>query len=188
MSKSENVDYGPLAALIGVWEGNKGVDIAPEPNGEETNPYFETITFSTAGNVTNAEEQHLTALHYHQIVKHTSNGEVFHNETGYWMWDAENKTVMHSLQIPRAVGLLAGGIYNGEKDSDGRIILNVAAKLGDQDWGIIQSPFMRDKASTKSFEHIIVVGNGKLSYEETTMVDIYGKVFEHTDQNELERS
>ena len=40
MSKSENVDYGPLAALIGVWEGNKGVDIAPEPNGEETNPYF----------------------------------------------------------------------------------------------------------------------------------------------------
>ena len=57
MSKSENVDYGPLAELIGVWEGNKGVDIAPEPNGKETNPYFESITFSTAGNVTNAEEQ-----------------------------------------------------------------------------------------------------------------------------------
>jgi hypothetical protein len=95
---------------------------------------------------------------------------------------------MHSLQIPRAVGLIAGGIYNGEQDSDGRVVLKVSAKLDDKDWGIIQSPFKRDKASTKSFEHKIVVGNGRLSYEETTMVDIYGKVFEHTDQNELELS
>jgi hypothetical protein len=188
MSNSESIDYGPLTNLIGFWEGDKGVDIAPEPDGEETNPYFETITFSTAGDVTNAEEQKLTALHYHQIVRHKSDGEVFHNETGYWMWDAENKTVMHSLHIPRAVGLIAGGTYGGEKDADGRTILKVSAKLGDKDWGIIQSPFMRDKASTQSFEHQIMVGNGKLSYAETTIVDIYGKVFEHTDQNELELS
>ncbi|MBT3917518.1 MAG: FABP family protein [Rhodospirillaceae bacterium] len=186
MNDSTGIDFGPLTALIGVWKGDKGVDIAPEPDGEETNPFFETITFLEVGGVTNAESQNLSALHYHQIVSRKSDGAVFHNETGYWMWDAENKTVMHSLHIPRAVGLIAGGTYNGEKDADGRIILKVMAKLGDKNWGIIQSPFMRDKASTQSFEHEIIIGNGKLTYTETTMVDIYGKVFEHTDQNELE--
>jgi len=186
MNDSTAIDFGPLTALIGVWKGDKGIDIAPEPDGEETNPFFETITFLEVGGVTNAESQNLSALHYHQIVSRKSDGAVFHNETGYWMWDAENKTVMHSLLIPRAVGLIAGGTYNGEKDADGRIILKVMAKLGDENWGIIQSPFMRDKASTQSFEHELIFGNGKITYTETTMVDIYGKVFEHTDQNELE--
>lgn len=51
---------------------------------------WQNMGFATvaAGNVTNAETQHLTVLHYHQIVRHKSDGEVFHNETGYWMWDA----------------------------------------------------------------------------------------------------
>ncbi len=187
MSNSEQIDYGPLTDLIGVWEGDKGVDVAPEPDGEETNPYFETITFSEAGGASNAESQNLAAVHYHQLVSRKSDGKVFHNETGYWMWEAETGTVMHSLTIPRAVSVLAGGSYNGEKDEEGRTLMNVAAKLGDADWGIIQSPFMRDNASTKEFRQTLAVGNGTMSYSETTMVDIFGKLFEHTDQNELKR-
>lgn len=185
MSETNNVDYGPLKDLIGVWKGDDGVDVAPEPDGAETNPYFETITFSAVGGVTNAEMQNLAAVHYHQIVQRKSDGEVFHNETGYWMWDREAKTVMHSLVIPRAVCLLAGGKYSGEKDAEGRTIIEVTAKIDDDSWKIIQSPFMKENASTKEFRHKIIVGNGKLSYSETTMVDIYGKLFEHTDQNEL---
>ena len=38
----DGVDYGPLAALVGTWKGAKGVDRAPEPDGEERNPYYET--------------------------------------------------------------------------------------------------------------------------------------------------
>ncbi len=78
-----------------------------------------------------------------------------------------------------------GGIYNGEVDRDGRTILDVAAKAGDKQWGIIQSPFMEEKARTTEFKRRVVVGNGKLTYAETTIVDIYGKVFEHTEQNDL---
>ena len=185
MADDATIDYGPLKDLIGVWTGDKGTDIAPEPDGAETSPYFDTITFSIVGKVTNAESQNIAALHYHQIVQRKSNNVVFHNETGYWMWDAERQTVMHSLVIPRAVGVLAGGLYTGEKDAAGRAIIEVAAKLDDPDWGIIQSPFMRDNARTTEFRHRIVVGNGTLSYFETTMVDIYGKHFEHTDENEL---
>ena len=92
---------------------------------------------------------------------------------------------MHSLVIPRAVCVLAGGIYAGEKDADGRTIIKVAAKIDDDSWKIIQSPFMQKNASTTEFRQEIVVGNGRLSYSQTTMVDIYGKVFEHTDHNEL---
>ena len=39
MIDEEYIDYGPLALLIGTWEGDKGVDIAPEPDGTENNPY-----------------------------------------------------------------------------------------------------------------------------------------------------
>ncbi|MFT5118812.1 MAG: hypothetical protein ACI9NY_002354 [Kiritimatiellia bacterium] len=32
-----DVDYGPLAALVGTFSGDKGVAKAPEPGGEERN-------------------------------------------------------------------------------------------------------------------------------------------------------
>lgn len=179
------IDYGPLAALIGVWAGDKGLDVAPEPDGIENNPYYETITYTAIGDVTNAESQVLSALHYRQIVQRKSNNKIFHDETGYWMWDSKAKLIMHSLVIPRAVCVLAGGKYNGTKNSDGSIIINVTASIDDKNWQIIQSPFMQENARTTEFRHEITVGNGKLSYSETSIIAIYGKVFEHTDQNEL---
>ena len=187
MSDIKDIDYGPLAELIGVWKGDKGLDVAPEPDGAENNPYYETIIFSAVGDVTNAESQVLVAVHYRQVVQRKSNDKVFHDETGYWMWDAATETIMHSLTIPRAVSVLAGGRHNGARSNDGSFILEVAAGQDDKDWQIIQSPFMRDNARTTGFRHRIAVANDRLAYSETTIVDIYGKVFEHTDQNELIR-
>lgn len=185
MGDAMDIEYGPLQGLIGVWKGQEGVDIAPDPDGKETNPYYEEITFSPVGGVTNAESQNLAALHYRQTVKRKADDQVFHDETGYWMWEASTETVMHSLVIPRGVGVLAGGKYSGEKSEDGRVIIDVAAKIDDDNWGIVQSPFMLEKAKTIAFCHQIIVGPGKLTYSESTTVDIYGKVFEHTDANEL---
>jgi len=187
MNDINEVDYGPLKELIGVWKGDKGIDIAPDPDGEENNPYYESITFTAIGDVSNADIQTLAVLHYRQIVQRKSNDEVFHDETGYWMWDASSKTIMHSLTIPRAVSVLAGGKHNGEKTAEGLFVLDVSAELGDKDWQIIQSPFMRDNAKTTAFSHNITVGKGKLEYSETTTIDIFGKVFKHTDGNELIR-
>ena len=45
----DGIDYGPLAALVGTWKGDKGVDVAPEPDGDERNPFYETIVFEAAG-------------------------------------------------------------------------------------------------------------------------------------------
>ncbi len=105
----EGISYGPLAALAGISRGDKGTDISPEPDGQEENPFYETISFEPIGTVNNAERQELAALRYHQVVSRKSNDEVFHNESGYWIWDAEQSIVMQVLTIPRGVCLIAGG-------------------------------------------------------------------------------
>lgn len=186
-TESTDIDFGPLTGLIGTWKGDKGRDVAPEPDGSEENPYYETLTFEPVGDVTNAERQKLVAIRYLQIVIRKSDGKAFHNETGYWMWDAETQTAMHSLAIPRAVCVLAGGKVTSSVASGEALTLEVAARLGDPDWGIIQSPFMRDQARTVEFRHKIQLDGDRLSYAETTVVEIYGKTFDHTDENELAR-
>lgn len=185
INENTAVDYGPLTLLIGDWQGDKGLDVAPEPGGREENPYFESLSFSAIGNAVNAGTQKLAVLRYHQVVSRKVDGEIFHDETGYWMWDASNATVMHSLAIPRAVCVLAGGPWATQEDAGDRVSLLVAAKLDDPDWGIVQSPFMRDHARTLEFRHEIVVERDRLTYREMTLLDIYGKTFEHTDANEL---
>ena len=181
----DGVDYGPLACLVGNWAGDKGVDKAPEPDGEEKNLYYETLMYEAIGDVTNAEQQTLAALRYHQVVSRKSNNKVFHNETGYWTWDSATDVLTHSLTIPRGVCVVAGG--QASNTDDGATCLTVAAQIDDPDWGIVQSPFMRDNAKTTAFRQSITVDGDKMVYEETTVLDIYGRVYDHTDRNRLQR-
>ncbi|MBT4495011.1 MAG: FABP family protein [Gammaproteobacteria bacterium] len=180
----EGVDYGPLACLIGTWKGDSGMDVAPELDGEEHNPYHEQILFEACGDVTNADLQMLAILRYHQIVTRKSNDEVFHNETGYLTWDVGAKVVTQSFVIPRGVAVVAGG--TGEITDNGALI-EVSASLDDDSYAITQAPFMRDNASTQSFAHRIDVNGDTMTYKETTVVDIFGKIFDHTDENTLQR-
>jgi hypothetical protein len=182
---TDGIDYGPLTALIGTWNGDKGMDIAPDPDGIEENPYFETLTFTPIGDVTNANQQVLVGLRYHQSVSRKSTRLPFHDQTGYWVWDAATGTVVQSILIPRAVAVLAGGRWVAGK---GPLVLEVAAAADSADWGIVQAPFMRDKARTLAFRHRITVDGDTLTYDETTVVDNYGKRFDHTDANTLTRS
>lgn len=180
------VDYGPLACLVGRWQGDKGMDVAPEPDGKEDNPFYETLVFTASGDLSNAKEQKLAIVSYHQEVKRKSNDEVFHDQTGYWLWDASNKTVMQTLTIPRGLCLLAGSRYNGATEA-ATITLQVRAAADDKDWGIVQSPFLQRKAKTLEFTHRIEIKGNTLRYHESTLLDIYGSVFDHTDGNTLIR-
>jgi hypothetical protein len=178
------IDYGPLTNLLGNWAGDKGFDLAPEPDGDEQTPYRETIVFTGKGIANNAEEQDLAVVHYHQIVEKKENGEVFHDQCGYWMWDIAQKILMHSFTIPRGVAVLAGGSI---KEEDGVVICDVKAEAGDLQWGVLQSPFMDQKAKTVSFQQSLEIEKEVLAYSQTTVLDIYGKTFQHTDRNELRR-
>lgn len=178
------VDYGPLTGLIGIWRGDRGMDVAPDPTGIEENPYYEEIVFEAAGDVSNAEEQTLAIVRYHQEVRRKSNDEVFHDQIGYWTWDPATKTVAHSIVIPRVVAVLAGGTFEGDPRA-AEITLAVRAARGDADWGIIESPFMRHKASTRAFEYRATLRGDRLEYSETTTVRIYDREVAHTDTNVL---
>ena len=180
----DGVDYGPLHQLIGSWRGEKGLDVAPEPDGEDKHAYYDEITFYPSGPAENAEEQQLVTVRYHQVVRKRNNGKIFHDQIGHWIYEPATGLVVHSLSIPRAVCLLAGGTVQQNGDET---LFEVSATAGSDSFGIAQSPFMLEKAKTTDFRISLRVGGDQLSYEETTSLDIYGRKFEHTDRNELIR-
>jgi len=184
----DGINYGPLAVLIGVWQGDKGVDRAPEPDGDERNPYYETLIFEAAGDVTNAEEQTSAIVHYKQVVSRKSNDEVFHHQVGYWLWDSSDNTIIETFTIPRAVAVVAGGTLAAPEDLDSELVFQVAADINKGEFGIVQAPFMSRKAKTTAFTHTMTVKGDSMRYTQTTVLDIYGKSnYDHTDLNTLTR-
>jgi len=181
----DNINYGPLAQLIGKWSGNIGLDIAPASDGSpDESPFTNEITFTVAGAAENAEEQELVAVKYHHVVRRSDNGHIFHDQIGHWIYEPSTQLVMHSLTIPRGVCLLAGGTI---EDSNGESVFDVSATAGSETYGIVQSPFMLKKAKTNAFHIKMTIKNNQLTYREVTFLHIYGKDFEHIDTSTLQR-
>ncbi len=183
----DGIDYGPLAVLIGTWTGDNGLDVAPESDGIEQNPYYETITFEAAGDVTNAEQRTLSIVRYHQVVQRKSNDKVFHDQVGYWLWDPADNSIVECFTIPRGVAVVANGTLGEVDDPWQELVLEVRTDPG-SDW-IAQTPFMAANASTTGFAHRLTVRGDNMSYSETTLLDIYEQSgFEHVDENTLQRT
>src|ERR1035437_6221450 len=96
------VDYGPLVGRVGAWKSppNGGVDVAPGQAGSKVgkgkpavSPYYETITYTPAGEAVNASEQHLAAMYYRQQVFAKSDNKQFHDQTGYLIYAKRGKQV-----------------------------------------------------------------------------------------------
>ncbi len=47
---------------------------------------------------------------------------------------------------------------------------------------------MQEQARTVDFRRKITVDGDTLTYTQTTVVEIYGKTFDHTDENQLSRA
>ncbi|WP_096084823.1 heme-binding beta-barrel domain-containing protein [Agaribacterium haliotis] len=184
MSEINGIDYGPLAALIGKWYGERGMDIAPERDGPDENPYCDELTFVPSGPAENAEEQALVSLRYHHVVRKKKNGQIFHEQIGHWIYEPATALLMHSLSIPRGVTLLAGGVAEQQGQS---WQFKARASADNQDFGIAQSPFMLEKAQTKAFEIEMQLSDNELRYQQITSLFIYGKDFEHKDSSVLTR-
>lgn len=177
----------PLVGLLGIWKGNKGVDLAPKPDEDENNPYYETLTIeSIDGDIENAEEQEISAVRYSQVVREISNDKVSHTETGFWIWDKNENTIMCTLSIPRGLSLVAGGEV--KTNSSNELTFNVSAQDNNPDWGIVQSPFLKNKAKTLDFKRELILFGNSLSYTQEMTLDIYGKIFSHIDKNTLTKS
>ena len=179
------VDYGPLAKLVGQWIGVRGTDTSPDANAEpDINAFIDELSFEPDGPAENAEEQQLVSLRYRHVVRKQKNGKIFHNQVGHWILEPTTGKVMHSLSIPRGVCLLAGGQLTTKGNEIG---IEVSASKGDEAFGIVQSPFMNQKAETKAFWLELRACGDELYYREVMSLHIYGKDFEHTDESRLQR-
>ncbi len=176
---------GPLAALAGIWEGKEGVDIAPTKDGSKETHFRERLTFDPIGPVVNGP-QTLYGLRYSTMAWPLIQEQPFHEEVGYWLWDAEQRQVMRCFIVPRGVVVNAGG--TSEPDSKE---FCMTADAGSEVYGILSNPFLEEKMKTVRYELTVTIHEPwKFSYKEDTQLQIAKRpeVFHHTDHNTLTRS
>ncbi len=178
-------NLGPLAALAGTWEGDKGNDLAPDANRDEGNiPFRERMIMEPMGPVKN-HEQIMYGLRYNTVAFRLSDGESFHEEFGYWLWDVTNGQVMRCFTIPRGMAILAGGTTTADAKS-----FELAASVGSETYGVSSNKFLDQEFKTVRFECKVTVNDdGSFTYEQDTQLQMKGRpdVFHHRDQNTLRR-
>jgi len=177
-------NLGPLASLAGIWEGDKGADIAPAKEGSHETHFRERITFEPLGPVVNGP-QVLYGLRYTTIAWPLIQEQPFHEEVGYWLWDAARKQVMRCFIVPRGVVVNAGGI----SEPDAKEFF-MAADAGSLVYGILSNPYLEQAAKTVRYELTVTIHEPwKFSYKEDTQLQIADRpeVFHHTDQNTMTR-
>ena len=183
MTDAQNL--GPLAFLSGTWEGDKGDDKAPDDNrGVETNKYRERMVFEPTGLVQN-HEQYLYGLRYRTTAWRIGEPDPFHEEVGYWMWDAAARQVIRCFIVPRGVTVIAGGTVAPEAKS-----FTLAAEVGSDTYGICSNRFLDAEFKTVKYDiKITVLNKDSFSYEGTTHLKIKGqeKIFPHIDKYTMNR-
>jgi hypothetical protein len=179
-------ELGPLSGLAGTWEGDKGTDKAPDDDRTqvETNKYRERMTFAPTGLVEN-HEQKLYGLRYATTAWRLGEPDPFHEELGYWLWDAEAKQVLRCFMVPRGVTVIAGGTVEPRATS-----FDLRAEVGSETYGICSNRFLDREFRTVRYElHFEKRGDDGLYYKEDTVLLIRGQEepFHHTDENTLTR-
>lgn len=179
-------ELGPLAALVGSWQGEQGDDKAPDDDrvSVEHNLYRETMTFTPTGEVNN-HEQSLFGLRYATMVWRLDADSAFHEEVGYWLWDAENRQIMKAFSVPRGYTALAGGTADADATS-----FELAASVDSESYGINSNLFLTEEFKTVRYElRVDLLDEDTFSYESNTLIQIKGQdeLFNHLDTNTLRR-
>jgi len=176
--------WGPLAALIGEWEGGEGVDVAFSNAAGRVveTPFRERLTMEPFGPVDNGS-QHLWGLDYRMAAWRANEESPFHTEIGYWLWDADGGHVLRCFMVPRGSTLLAGGTASPNATS-----FSLEANCGSETYGILSNLYLASKAKTTKYTCSLSIGEGLFSYEScTTYVHHRGGEIAHTDRNTLRR-
>ena len=183
---SDNAEWGPLAALIGEWEGDQGLDFAyanAEGKVKDT-PYREKTSMKPFGPVENGS-QVLFGLDYRMAAWRGTEENPFHTEVGYWLWDAATGEVVRAFVVPRGITVLAGG----HAEADARTF-TLEASAGHPQYTIGENRYLAEHASTLHYTVTVTANDDdSVSYDETTMLRMSGmsEPFAHTDHNTLRR-
>ncbi len=177
-------NLGPFSPLAGTWEGDKGIDIAPAKTGPVETRFRERLILEPMGPVINGP-QVLYGLRYATTAWPLGEEKAFHEETGYWLWDAKEQQAMRCFIVPRGVVVNAGGHSDLHSTS-----IELSAEAGSETYGILSNPFLDEAFKTVRYDlRLTLHEDGSFSYTEDTVLKIHGReaLFHHTDQNRLTR-
>lgn len=185
MTPEQSAALGPLAALAGIWEGAEGQDVAPsDDRGIERNAYRERLVLEPMDPVQN-HEQVLGALRYATTAWRLGEDKPFHEEVGYWLYDAAAKQAMRCFSVPRGVTLIAGGTVQ-----PGARAFELTADVDHRTFGILSNPFLTREFETVRYElRLVLEAEDGFRYEEDTVLRMKDRseLFHHTDANKLKR-
>jgi len=175
-------NLGPLRAMAGIWQGLRGVDVKPKAEGPKTQVYVERIELQPIDPQTNGP-QLFYGLRYHTHVVKPNQLKTYHDQVGYWLWEPATDTVIHTLTIPRAQVVMAGGKASAEAKE-----FELSATHDSESYGVRSAPFLEYAFKTVEFRIKVSINpDGTWSYAEDTVLMIRGKPepFYHTDKNTL---
>lgn len=182
-------ELGPLGPLQGVWEGERGDDVAPSDKAENdrqpvTSRYRERMVFEPTGCVDN-HQQRLFGLRYSTKAWRIGCADAFHEELGYWMYEPATGLIVRTFMPPRGLTVLAGG----HASNDARKF-TLEARSGDEVFGIRSSPFLNQEFKTLRYTvEVELLDDDTLRYESHTFMQMKGREapFNHVDANTLRR-
>lgn len=175
-------NLGPLRRLAGIWEGQRGVDINPKADGPETRNYYERIELQPIDPQANGP-QLFYGLRYHLHVNTREEEISFHDQVGYWLYEAATGLILQTLAIPRGQIAIAAG--HAEPDAK-RLVLKAAR--GQTEYGICSTSFLDLAFRTDSYEiSVDFHDDGTWSYVSDTTLMVKGREepFLHRDRNTL---
>jgi hypothetical protein len=188
-------NLGPLRPMAGTWESVRGSDDHPVGPGSDATEaevlagtkndvFVEHYDLQPIDPQTNGP-QVLYGLRYHVHIVKPGEVETFHDQVGYWLWEAQTGTVTQSLAIPRAQVALASGPATADAKE-----FELTAVAGADGYGILSSPFINAAFRTTGFRiKVTIHDDDTWSYEEDTVMEIPGRdqPFHHIDRNTLRR-
>ncbi len=180
---------GPLTPLVGEWEGNVGIDLSYHNEDDVTSKtsYFEKCVFKPIPKQENGK-QSLEGLAYKSTAwRHGEEAmEPFHDEMGFLLWDKERGQVIRSVVFGRGIAIQAGATC-GPRDKE----IHFKATPGDPVYGILQNPYLMERAELKSFESSFIFNiDGSFTHSSDIVLKLAalgGEEMHHTDINTLHK-
>ena len=180
---------GPLTPLVGEWEGNVGIDLSYHNDDDVVakTSYFEKAWFRPIPTQTNGL-QNLEGLTYQSTAwRHGEEAmNPFHDEVGYLLWDKKRGIVIRSVVFGRGIAIQAGA-QAGPRDTK----IHFKATPGALDFGILQNPYLLERAELKSFESTFKFNDdGTFTHSSDIVLKLAamgGKEMHHTDINTLHK-
>src|SRR5258708_36453964 len=135
-------NLGPRTRMAGVWEGARGLDVKPKPEGPKRQAFVERIELQPIDPMTNGP-QLFYCLRYHTYIVKPGLTKLYHDQVGYWQWEPATGTVIQSLAIPRGQIAMAVGKAGADAKS-----FELGATRGTETYGICSNPVLEHAVKT----------------------------------------